>query len=407
MADSLSIAALWRTTLARLELADAVVFADDPAASALACAVGLPALLELGARNVVRLGDAPGPEAFSLPTSAVARPPLHAVVLCSTFLPEAYAALRNSLCDASRWHFGRVTLACGYSDRAHAAYSGGSDGEEGAYEACRAEFARWLRAPPPQLHVLHIDLPLSLCAIGSGVFLLPSAEASPLLESSLSELRRSAELSGAATPQRLDELPWSALDASTQRALGGCACGLAGMLKAAGVRPVLFSMGTTSTLLARQLMQHLPAAPPATATGSGGSAPPAASLLIVDRSLDYVSPLVRADHPLEQLLATPTPPPLPTTSAEPPASPGNGGDGRVGDAWAADADCGAARHATAPPLPPIAVLQQLAAADPACAALLDSLLTRRGKEVRTRAAGRGDAVVQWAVGWSSKGMAPL
>ena len=60
---SLPVADLWLTALDKLDLDGAVVFADDRAACALSWAVGLPALLERGVHNVLRLGDrldAPG-----------------------------------------------------------------------------------------------------------------------------------------------------------------------------------------------------------------------------------------------------------------------------------------------------------------------------------------------------------
>ena len=45
--------------LSKLDVRDALIFADDPSATALACTLGLPALLELGVTNVLPLGDAP------------------------------------------------------------------------------------------------------------------------------------------------------------------------------------------------------------------------------------------------------------------------------------------------------------------------------------------------------------
>ena len=94
----------WRTILMqevlRLDLDNALILADDKAATALACAVGLPALLEHRAANVLRLGEPftlEDADEVSLSMYTDERP-THVIVLCSTFLPEAYEALRNSLC---------------------------------------------------------------------------------------------------------------------------------------------------------------------------------------------------------------------------------------------------------------------------------------------------------------------
>ena len=116
----------WRDALlaelVRLEVRGAIIFADDPSATALACNIGLPALLDLGVTNVMRLGDVPkrwpkpqpeepAPEPLVLwqtderPNDAqleddddddellsffsvTGAAPDHAVILCSTFLHE-------------------------------------------------------------------------------------------------------------------------------------------------------------------------------------------------------------------------------------------------------------------------------------------------------------------------------
>ena len=96
------IATLWRSALDTVDLRDALLFVDDGAAAALAWADSLEALLARGARNVLRLGDAPpaAAAALCLPGGAPNSPPTRAVVLCSTFLPQAHDALRRSLSSA-------------------------------------------------------------------------------------------------------------------------------------------------------------------------------------------------------------------------------------------------------------------------------------------------------------------
>ena len=120
MADVTS-ADLWLESLSRLPLRDAVLFADDRSACALSWAVGLPALLELGVCNVVRLGDDLIGDAAAPTLPATCDSPSTAVVLCSTFLPEVRAALRVSL-RQSGFRFASCTIACTFSDRAHRDY---------------------------------------------------------------------------------------------------------------------------------------------------------------------------------------------------------------------------------------------------------------------------------------------
>ena len=176
---------------------------------------------------------------------------------------------------------------------------------------------------------------------------------------------------------------------------------LVGMLRSAGITPSLFALGPSALLVARQVMQHLPSGqgasvpptgPAISSSSSSSSAhpnssrplpppppPSEASVLIVDRSLDLVAPSLTTDHPLDALFAAdaaaskmaraPSRPPSPAVSPErtleaklppppPPAMP-------------------------RPPLP-LSLIQAVSSSEPACAALLDTVLTRRGKEVNTQ-----------------------
>lgn len=90
------MASLALASLSRLDLKGAIIFADDRVACSLAWAVGLPALLELGVVNVLRLGD---PDTSASPPLSIPDPTEHAIILCSTFLPEAYSSMRASLCQ--------------------------------------------------------------------------------------------------------------------------------------------------------------------------------------------------------------------------------------------------------------------------------------------------------------------
>ena len=336
--------------------------------------------------------------------------------------------------------FARCTVACSFSDWAHKDYNALPAARAGAppigaYEACRAEVSRWLsdhrrrqqlqqeptapgvagaagvaqvRADALDVRVAYLELPVQLCPLGSGAFLLPIDGGEPLLDSDLPEIRRASESQGDSAPplQELGDVPWSALPGRWQRAYGGCAVMLAGLLRAAALKPTLFTMGPSSLLVARQVEKHLSASGSAAAAAAAGSASPTgataaaaissassvqgeASVLIVDRSLDAVAPAMRTDHPLDALLTTgstaaPRAPPPPTSPSarhppSPPATPPP----------AAPPTPSMSRQPPPPPPPPSlpgpplcpSVQQALAGAEPTCAALLDALLTRRGKEV--------------------------
>ena len=181
--------------------------------------------------------------------------------------------------------------------------------------------------------------------------------------------------------------------------------GLVGMLRAASIKPTLFAMGPTALLVARQIFANMPAAftpaagsprptpaspateckdPPAASYHGSASPPPpsAASLLLVDRTLDLVSPAMRTDHPLDILLTAHAKTAengawthSPSAPASPPCAPQT------------QTQTGEARPPPPPPPPTVAsplstsVLQALDASDPACAELLERLLSRRSKEV--------------------------
>ena len=499
--DPPSLPDLWRSALANLDLDNALIFADDRAATSLACAIGLRELLDLGVANILPLGRRPSRVPAPVNPAHAGRPLRHAVALCSTFLPEAYSALRVSLIQPGL-QLSQVTVVCGLSDRAHATYAGVHEAAPassasphaspagttaaptppslggGAYAACREEVCRWLGGGEAQVEVRVVQLavPAQLCPLGSTAFLLPVDGAEPLLHSDLPELQRAAVSRGdrSAPLSSLDQLhgQWSALPTARQRSLGACAMALVGWMDAAAIKPSLFALGPTALLVARQINAHvgttaLPQAtsadggggggagaaattphspsrpgqtsqlsasagggdtpPPAAATiaeAAGGaqatsprqppppSAPPVArtpveaSVLIIDRSVDVVAPALRSDHPLDLLLAEaagaarhaedvaagavptghsaadaaaspvaprrppgPPSPPSPRSSPSSPVSP-------------------SPRPPPPPPPPPpplpsaplpVSVVQTLGGSE--CAPLLESLLSRRTKEV--------------------------
>ncbi len=324
-----------------------------------------------------------------------------AVVLCSRYLPESMEALRCSLCQPS-FTFVRCLIACTFSERAHNVHSDGGGGG-GAYDACRSAVLRMLRtsvhasgelaatgpasalddglcpeasaSPLPtemevEVEVVHAQLPVQLCPLGTDAFLLPIGDADRLLACDLADGAagaqgdRAAPVAPAGAPAGGatggGELGWSDLPAQTQDSLGSVAAALAGMLSAAGIKPSLFALGSAGLLVARQVQQHLPPAPAAAA---------GASLLLIDRSLDMVSPCMHTDHPLHPLLSPSEPPPTaaePAAAAEPPAASSTGADAVSDDV------AGPAR----------ALGTALACAESSCSSLVDSLLARRGKEVQ-------------------------
>ena len=406
-----------------------LVIADDRAAAALATALGLPALLQLGVTNVQRLGDAH--PVLPLPGALCGASPDRILVLCSTFLPECYSALRATLAGSHGWRFSRFTIACSFSERAHAAFAPspvaatdrtGDATFVGAYDACRSEVLRWPLACKDQFEVsvVHLALPAQLCPLGSSAFLLPADGVQPLLESDLPELCRIAAARNDGSPAlaKLEDVLWSSLPAARRRALGGCAVGLADLLRASGIKPTLFTLGPTSLLLARELSQHLPSAGthvastvptpssamPTASTASAAAQPPGpileASVLLVDRSLDLVAPSLASDHPLDAFLAAAnrsaaiaTPQRASHPLSPPHGSPPNSRSGSpplpMNAAQAASGGPKAPPKSPPPPPPPAApkpplppaLLHTLGSADPTCTALLDAILTRRGKEV--------------------------
>ena len=396
--------------LSSLDVTDALIFADDPAAAAIACTVGLPSLLEHGVANVLRLGDTiPSPTHLSLTNNT----PTHAIVLCSTFLPSSYSSIRGSLCQPGL-NLSQITIACTFSERAHAEFAAASSSTTtssaaeptgadaplpptvGAYDACAAEIKLWpihrsaesdALSPPLDVRIVHLVLPAQLCPLGSAAFLLSADGAQPLLESDLEEMRTE----DAPPPSKLDDIAWSSLPPPRQRSLGGCAMSLVGLLRAAAIKPSLFALGSSSVLVARQVLQHLPTSgsgssgTPAAASspaGSGGDAasstvsgvePTEASVLIVDRSLDLVAPSLTTDHPLDALFAASDA----STDAD---DPWRSLNNTASAPSPADAPVAAAA-APKPPLP-LPIVQALSSAEPACSALLDAILTRsRMKEV--------------------------
>ena len=98
MSAPLDVPSLWLASLSQLDVVDAVVFADDRAACSLAWAIGLPALLDLGVKNVLRLGEQVA-VAPAVPWLTQGAKLDHAIILCSTYLPEAYHTMRSSLCQ--------------------------------------------------------------------------------------------------------------------------------------------------------------------------------------------------------------------------------------------------------------------------------------------------------------------
>ena len=345
------IATLWRSALDTVDLRDALLFVDDGAAAALAWADSLEALLARGARNVLRLGDAPpaAAAALCLPGGAPNSPPTRAVVLCSTFLPQAHDALRRSLSSAGGGGLASALVLCAHSAAAHAAYQERAAEwaqSTDAYAHYAHVVAEWMGGGgggAPSVEVRQLELPPALLPLGGGAFLLPAgARARPLLESDLAALPAATGGGGGGGGEGRSDSPrvggaadvdWSELPADWRRDLGGAALGLAQLTSALRVRPAIFTLGRTATLVGRQLLANLPAA---------GANDDECGLLIVDRSLDAVAPSLHGAHPLQPLLC-----------AAADAGDADGAEGGHGG-WVAEAEGG-------------------------CVALLDALLAQRSE----------------------------
>ena len=163
------------------------------------------------------------------------------------------------------------------------------------------------------------ELPPQLTPVGSACFLLPAGVgAFPLLESELPALpvaelaaeRLARERRGSvlAPLPSLSELGWTSLPPRRQRDLGAVAASLARLVAALRCEGAsVHAVGSTSRLVGDQLRSRL-------ASASEGSAGAAATVLIVDRTLDLVSPCLDADHPLAALFC-------PAAAAAPNAAP--------------------------------------------------------------------------------------
>ena len=91
---SAAIAQTLAEAVCAYDLRGAIVFADDSVTRALALGVGMPALLGLGVRNVLRLGVAPRPEGrVCLPGTGDATPD-YAVIMCAGSARAALDAIR-------------------------------------------------------------------------------------------------------------------------------------------------------------------------------------------------------------------------------------------------------------------------------------------------------------------------
>ena len=401
---------LWSSGLSQLrpELDGAVLFVDDWTAHALAWSVGLPALLECGVRCVLALGEALPPEAVS------------AVVVCAGYLPELHDALRRSLC-ASGSPLQRVAI---FSSHSHAAHQladlqpRGSDGTPAElfahYEAVVTDWlcaAQGAAAAKPLVRIQQLALPAALSVLGASTFLLPAGEASVDLPAGHggAEAAKAASSQPARSPRRGDEAEpaagaadtadWSQVGPARRRELRRVASQLQQLLGALNLRPSLFALGRTAALVGRQV-QYVPPDSHASGASSSGAAggaaahaaPVDASVVLVDRALDLVAPAVLADHPLHHLLgpllcphaaaaaaatasAAAAAAAAEASAAEASAPTGAGGGGGAASVAAAARGAAVAEAAWE------AEAAWGAEATAECAALLESLLSRRGQEV--------------------------
>ena len=180
--------------------------------------------------------------------------------------------------------------------------------------------------PAVSVSVRLAELPPQLTPVGSACFLLPAGVgAFPLLESELPALpvaelaaeRLSRERRGSvlAPLPSLSELGWASLPPRRQRDLGAVAASLARLVAALRCEGAsVHAVGSTSRLVGDQLRSRL-------ASASEGAAGAAATVLIVDRTLDLVSPCLDADHPLASLFCPAAPAaPFAAPFAAPPGS---------------------------------------------------------------------------------------
>ena len=166
--------------------------------------------------------------------------------------------------------------------------------------------------PAVSVSVRLAELPPQLTPVGSACFLLPAGVgAFPLLESELPALpvaelaaeRLSRERRGSvlAPLPSLSELGWASLPPRRQRDLGAVAASLARLVAALRCEGAsVHAVGSTSRLVGDQLRSRL-------ASANEGAAGAAATVLIVDRTLDLVSPCLDADHPLASLFCPAAP----------------------------------------------------------------------------------------------------
>ena len=314
------IATLWRSALDTVDLRDALLFVDDGAAAALAWADSLEALLARGARNVrARRGggalpagrraefaaDARGRALQHLPPAGARRPPpplssagggdlASALVLCA-HSAAAHGRTRSAPSgrDSTRTHTTRTSSPSDGRRRR----AGGRGASSSCRPRCRSAAVPSCcrrRARPPESDSPHCRRRPAARARGAG---LP-------------------RVGGAA------DVDWSELPADWRRDLGGAALGLAQLTSALRVRPAIFTLGRTATLVGRQLLANLPAA---------GANDDECGLLIVDRSLDAVAPSLHGAHPLQPLLCA--------------AADGGDADGADGGqgGWVAEAEVDASR----------------------------------------------------------------
>mmetsp|Transcript_37410 Transcript_37410/g.123922 ORF Transcript_37410/g.123922 Transcript_37410/m.123922 type:complete len:236 (+) Transcript_37410:62-769(+) len=184
-----------RAAISELDVAGALLYADDACARSLASAVGLPALLSLGALDVHSLASPP----------PLAGPVRRAVVLCSAPLPQSYAHLRALVLSRGA-AFAELDVVTSLTEAEHALAArreAGDAAETVAGDAagtvaaeCERKLGEWLREAAsssaasspaatgpaaPRVRVLQVRLPLQACPVGeSSLFLLPPCDARPL-----------------------------------------------------------------------------------------------------------------------------------------------------------------------------------------------------------------------------------
>eukprot|EP00967_Tisochrysis_lutea_P114552 scaffold182665_cov35-Tisochrysis_lutea.AAC.3 len=331
----------WRELVAEIELCDAMLYADEPCARALAAAIGLPALLERGVRNVLPLGSLPAGTVHDL-GSENEDPPTRAVIFCATPLPQAYASIRAALQQpGTAWR--DVAILASVTDAEHnfaeqhdhAGSTSTPRVPNSALERCKqfvvdclnevaqvaaqnettsnAELARGSGcATSATVTVTEMPMPMQACPLGDSTFLLPSPDGSPTsdlasllpidLEPSAAMVRTAEATSCASNAPRHDkEQTCVAQDELL-------ASQLSRLLGALSVRPTIYAMGERAIRVGGHMVSseseaEMSAKVHGTDPSSNAATTTPLSLVLLDRSLDLVAPSMPHLHPLSLLLS--------------------------------------------------------------------------------------------------------